>query len=154
LGIPDLEAAVAKAPAQRGGGASAECVTAEAAGHPFFNAWPIRFDCVAGPDALADTAKKTAGRRTRAFTGDLRSLVEIGACLGETNSIRWPVKILGIGFEASNHYLYLTRGLVEKVSLPAAYWITSSVKSRIFFESALHRRSPPYDVLPMARFFA
>jgi hypothetical protein len=114
LGIPDLKAAVEKAPSDRQWEAQSELRFAEAA-YTTFQAVANQARFVLARDALADP---TAGKLSSSQRQGLQS--EIQRCLKSEIELARRLFTLTsedsrIGFEASNHYYYLPQDLAEKV---------------------------------------
>lgn len=112
-GIAELEAAVAKTPADRRGDAQADLRLAHAAGIHFQSvANQARF--VLARDALADRAATSKPERRRLLRAEIQRILE-----SEIDLARQLYTLAGedsrIGFEPSCQYFYLPLDLVEKV---------------------------------------
>jgi hypothetical protein len=112
-GIPDLEAAVAKAPPERREEDQAELRFARVAAVHFQSvANQVRF--IAARDALADSSQKLSAEDRRHLLREIKNnlLSEIALARQE---FALAQKDSRIGFEAANQYFFVPLDLVEKV---------------------------------------
>jgi hypothetical protein len=113
LGIPDLKAAVEKAPAGHKDDVQAELRFARAAAN-HFQAVANQAKFVLARDQLADPAQKLSAKKTRQLRADIRKILESEIDLAR-QEFMLTQEDSRIGFEASNQYVYVPLDLAEKI---------------------------------------